>query len=84
MVEVVKDVGLITCERGDFGQECQTPHMAKCQWDIAPMTTTWRERFSSGFGWKKKIGETHGKEQDEEQRVKEQTTLESCSVMCNN
>ena len=52
---------------GHFRPRDQTPQMAECQWDVAPMTSTWRKRYSSGFRQKKKrIGETHGKAQGEE------------------
>ena len=39
---------------GRFWPKGQTPHSAKCQWDIAPMKSPWRKRFRSGFTWKKK------------------------------
>ena len=100
VVEIVKDVGLITCERGDFGQGPDSSvggvpvgyctdggHMEE---EVQLKVQVEEERTS----------ETHEKEQSEEQRVKERTTahcgwpfrrddahqhiLEPCSVMCNN
>ena len=53
----------------------QTPHLAKCQWYIAPTTTTWRKKVQLRVQVEEEeIGETHGKEQSEEPRVKERTT----------
>ena len=70
-MEIVRDVGLTTCERGVFGQGGRLLSWRKASGFVAPMTV------SSGFRKKKKkIGETHGKEQGEEQRVKERTTAQ--------
>ena len=42
------------CERCVLGQRGQTPQLAECQWYVAPMTTTWRKRFSLRFRYKKR------------------------------
>ena len=39
---------------GCFRPRDQTSHLAECQWYFAPMTTTWRKRFGSGSGRRRK------------------------------
>ena len=36
------------CER-HFQPKGQTPQLAECQWDIAPMISTWRKKYRSRF-----------------------------------
>ena len=48
-VEVVRELGLITCVSGVFGQGARTPQLAVCKWLIALMSPTWRKRFRSRF-----------------------------------
>ena len=42
-VEIVEEVGLITCERR-YWPKGQTPHWAKCTGDLAPATSTWKRK----------------------------------------
>ena len=63
--------------RGCFRPRGQTPHLAECQWYIAPMTNHMEEEVQLRVQEEEEeIGETHGKEQGEEQRVKERTTAQ--------
>ena len=80
-MEVVKDVGLITCERCDFGQGADSSvggvPVGYCSYD-----NHMEEEVQLKVQVEEEmIGETHGKEQGEEQRVKEQTTLKRTTWM---
>ena len=35
--------------RGDFRPKGQTPQLAECWWDVAPMISTWRKKYKSRF-----------------------------------
>ena len=41
---------------GRFRPKGQTPHLAECQWDIAPMKSTWKRKgYKSKFRQKRKL-----------------------------
>ena len=99
-VEIVKIVGLITCERRVIGQRARLLILVECQWDIALIKCTWkRKRYRSRFR-KKKRNEKHTDENKVRKKVrtinqiehmddyadetKRAPTLEPCSVLCNN
>ena len=70
-MELVRDVGLITCERGVFGQDFSfggVPVVYCSDDDHMEEEVQVRVQVEE-----EEIGETHGKEQGEEQRVKERT-----------
>ena len=75
-MDVVKELGLITCERGEFGQGGRSSVGgdagyvclgADMEGEVQDRAQVEVEREEQG------VGETHGKEQGEEQRVKEKT-----------
>ena len=70
-MEIVRDVGLITCERGVFGQGARLLSW-RCP-DDGHMDEEVQLKVQVE---EEKIGETHVKEHSEEQRVKVQTTAQ--------
>ena len=60
IVEVVKDVGLITCGRSEFCQRARTPQLAETQGMFALALSTWKKRFRTEYRWKweeKEVGD---------------------------
>ena len=73
MVEIVKDVGLITYGRGVFGQGARLLIWRSASGFFCPDDGHMEEEVQLKVQVEERIGETHGKEQGEEQRVKERT-----------
>ena len=73
-MEVVRELGLITCERGAFRPGSQTPQLAIVPVANCPDVDHMEEEVQVNVQVEE--GETHGKEQGEEQSVKERTTAQ--------
>ena len=49
VVEVVKELGLITCVRSEFCQGGKTPQLAEAQVMFASALSTWKKRFRTEY-----------------------------------